>query len=173
MFVEHGFPSLAPDAPEDGSGEQPALLSGEQEVAGLELVTRYELAQDRDERRMGGHWTGIANGPALQMTALVDLAVVRPLAADLGLRRVGKQLTPAVLRERRISDAEGDGLLRAQARVIEGGEEGAEPVSGTGRPPIQSRSRATWAVLSSERLSIASAVLGAAPSSLPLGSGLT
>nr|WP_251059629.1 hypothetical protein [Streptomyces sp. ISL-21] len=99
------------------SGEQPAHLSGEQEITGLELVTPYELAQNRDERRMCGHRTGFADGPTFRMATPVDLAVVRPLTAHLGFRRVGKKLTPAAFRQRRVGDAQGDGLLREHHRT--------------------------------------------------------
>ncbi|MET9599699.1 hypothetical protein [Streptomyces sp. NPDC006459] len=114
MLFEYGLAGLAPDAPKNRSCEQSILLSGEQEVAGLKSVTLRKLAQNHDERRVGRH------------------RIVRPPTAHLRLGRVSKKLTPASLRQHRVGDAEGDGLLRAEARVIERGEACAEPVAGTG-----------------------------------------
>lgn len=84
----------------------------------------YDLAQQTDQSRMDGHRPGLARRAALQLPLLMNIAGVRPLLADLRLRPVDQELTPAAVGQGRIAHMQRHRLLLTNARVVQGSEEG-------------------------------------------------
>ncbi|WP_030284007.1 hypothetical protein [Streptomyces catenulae] len=132
---------LGPGPPVDGAGEETALLAREEETAGLQLAAGDEGAEDRREGGVDRDDPCVARRAALQGAGLVGLAVVGPVAADLGLGGVDTQFAPAGRGEDGVLDPQGDRFLGAQTGVVEGGVERREPVagSGAGRGPGEQR----------------------------------
>ena len=112
VFVlgQDGLAGLVPGTAEDRSGEQAALLTGEEEVVGLKVILLDQVAEDGDERRVDGDGTGVALGATLEMAGLADVSVVGPLAADFGFGGVDEQLAPALGGQGGRADSQGDGF---------------------------------------------------------------
>ncbi|MEU2545512.1 hypothetical protein ABZ618_08740 [Streptomyces roseolus] len=111
---------------------RPPFSPGEEQVAWLQLIARDQAPKARDESGVDGDSAVVAGCPALEAAGLVGLAVVGPVAADLGLCRVDAELAPAGRREDGVLAPQGDRLLRAKTGVVEGREEHGEPVAGAG-----------------------------------------
>ncbi|MEU6667599.1 hypothetical protein [Streptomyces sp. NPDC046727] len=72
---QHGLTCAAPRLPDDGAGEDAAVLALEQQITRLKLLVCDVLPQDAGQGRMPRHSARLALGSAFQVALLVDLPV--------------------------------------------------------------------------------------------------